>query len=36
MKKIIVTMMALFALATLFTACEKTDYKHPLHRSSGK
>ena len=35
MKKIILT-MALFAFARLFTACEKTDYKHPLHRSSGK
>jgi hypothetical protein len=36
MKKIVLTMMALFALATIFSACEKTDYKHPLHRANGK
>ncbi len=36
MKKIVLIMMSLFAFSTLFSGCEKTDYKHPLHRSSGK
>ena len=36
MKKTVLTIMALFAFATLFTACEKTDYQHPLHRANGK
>ncbi len=36
MKNIVLTMLALFAVATAFTACEKTEYKHPLHRAQGK
>ena len=36
MKKIVLTMIALFALSTLITGCEKTEYKHPLHRANGK
>ena len=36
MNKIVLTLMALVAFATLSTGCEKTDYKHPLHRANGK
>ena len=32
MKKIILTTLTIFALATVFTGCDKPDYKHPLHR----
>ena len=36
MKNIVLTLMALFAISTIFSACEKTEYKHPLHRAQGK
>lgn len=36
MKKNVLIMIALIAFSALFTGCEKADYKHPLHRSSGK
>ena len=32
--KYIVLMMTLLALTTLFSACERADYQHPLHRSN--
>ncbi len=35
MKKIY-RVIFLLSLCMGFTACEKTDYKHPLHRAQGK
>jgi hypothetical protein len=36
MNKIVLTMMTLVAFAAVSTGCEKSDYKHPLHRANGK
>ena len=36
MKKISLTLVTLIALSAVFAGCEKADYQHPLHRSSGK
>jgi predicted small lipoprotein YifL len=32
MKKIILSILTIFALATIFTGCDKPPYKHPMHR----
>ncbi len=34
MKKLIAASLVLLAFGTLFSGCERNDYKHPLHRSS--
>lgn len=31
MKKVILAILTIFALTTLFTGCEKPEYRHPLH-----
>lgn len=31
--KIIITSILALAIASMFTACERNDYQHPLHRS---
>ncbi len=36
MKAHIMIVLALLALGTLFSACERNDYQHPLHRSNNK
>ncbi len=36
MRKIVLIFMTLFAFSAIFSGCEKADYQHPLHRSSGK
>jgi hypothetical protein len=36
MSKIVLILVALIAFATINSGCEKTDYKHPLHRANGK
>ncbi len=36
MKRIFIAILTLLALATLFSACERNDYQHPLHRSNNK
>ncbi len=33
MKKLMILALTLLSLATLFSACERADYQHPLHRS---
>jgi len=32
MKSLILTAIMLFGLTALFSACEKNDYQHPMHR----
>jgi hypothetical protein len=32
MKKIIIASLAVLALSTVFSGCERADYQHPLHR----
>lgn len=32
MKKIILTIVLILGVATVFTACERNDYKHPRAR----
>ena len=32
MKKMILTTLVLVGVATIFSACERNDYQHPLHR----
>ncbi len=34
--KLLITGIALIGVVMTLTACEKNDYKHPLHRSQGK
>ncbi len=34
MKKTVLTLLALVAIGTFFSACERADYQHPLHRSN--
>jgi hypothetical protein len=31
MKKFILTILTIFALATVFSGCDKPQYRHPLH-----
>lgn len=33
MKKFFILTLTLLSFATLFSACERADYQHPLHRS---
>jgi hypothetical protein len=33
MKKISAAIILALAIVSVFTACERNDYKHPLHRS---
>lgn len=33
MKKLTTTLIIALAIASIFTACERNDYQHPLHRS---
>jgi len=33
MKKIVLTIIITLGVATLFSACERNDYQHPMHRS---
>ncbi len=33
MKTLFLTTLLALSVATLFTACERNDYQHPLHRS---
>ncbi len=33
MKTIILTILLSLTALTMFTACERNDYQHPLHRS---
>ncbi len=33
MKKVILTLILALGFATLFSACERNDYQHPMHRS---
>lgn len=33
MKKIVLTLILALGFATLFSACERNDYQHPMHRS---
>lgn len=33
MKKVILTILIALGVASLFSACERNDYQHPLHRS---
>jgi len=33
MKKAVLTLIMMLGVATLFSACERNDYQHPLHRS---
>ncbi|SMP88431.1 hypothetical protein SAMN06313486_1089 [Epsilonproteobacteria bacterium SCGC AD-308-P11] len=32
MKSLILTALVALSVATFFTACERNDYQHPLHR----
>jgi hypothetical protein len=32
MKKVIIIAVLAFGTMTIFTACERNDYQHPLHR----
>ncbi len=32
MKKFILSILAIFALATVFSGCDKPPYKHPMQR----
>ncbi len=34
MKKVVITLLTIFTIATLFMGCEKNDYQHPLHRQA--
>lgn len=36
MKAIIVSLILVFGAMTLFTACERNDYQHPMHRNGSK
>ncbi len=36
MKKIALSLATLIALTVVLSGCEKADYQHPSHRSSGK
>jgi len=33
MKKIVLAVIITLGVATFFTACERNDYQHPMHRS---
>jgi hypothetical protein len=33
MKSIILTIILALGVMSIFTACERNDYQHPLHRS---
>jgi len=32
MKKILILTMLAMSIATVFTACERNNYQHPMHR----
>jgi len=32
MKKIMITLILALSIASTFTACERNDYQHPMHR----
>jgi hypothetical protein len=32
MKSIIITILLALGVASVFTACERNDYQHPMHR----
>ena len=32
MKKVILAILTIFALVTVFTGCDKPEYRHPLQR----
>ncbi len=34
MKNTILIALAVFALGTAFSGCERNDYQHPMHRSN--
>ena len=34
--RVLMLMFALTGVVMTFSACEKNDYKHPLHRAQGK